>query len=483
MNTKITNLPHEILDADRYGPIFMYATHRDLACAPRHIIRMTEPVDPILLQQAAELALIRFPQMRVGLSRDEDAYHYYFIERPPVVLPFSDISEYYMGSEDNNGYLFTIGWNKKTIYMEYQHSLCDGHGFDQFIRSVLFEYLRLCGKPVQNDGSIRTRDTEFSLAECEDGYLKLDSADPSEEGHYTVEKSFRVPVADEDYDRNERMTELTFPYASVRQWTHTHGATPISLLYTALSFALYKTYYTEADKGIPVVAEIPMDLRQVVPSETTHFFVSLLDLPFEYDWFSLPFEQACRKVREMFDTQRAPRHAAFWGKAGSGRVNEGHTADMSIEEKEPMMRKMARDYVRRDSFILTNIGSFNVPACMQEYIEDYGAILPCAYQPFGILVSSYRGIMKVSLAQRDFSSKFAYAFAQELENCGISVRQTSYEYHPTSYEGSKLCRRPEQVRPVVKLAKGKRISKPVPMHSKSTRGGRSRSGRLSRSAK
>ena len=156
---------------------------------------------------------------------------------------------------------------------------------------------------------------------------------------------------------------------------------------------------------------------------------------------------------------------------------------MSIEEKEPMMRKMARDYVRRDSFILTNIGSFNVPACMQEYIEDYGAILPCAYQPFGILVSSYRGIMKVSLAQRDFSSKFAYAFAQELENCGISVRQTSYEYHPTRYEGSKLCRRPEQVRPVVKLAKGKRISKPVPMHSKSTRGGRSRSGRLSRSAK
>ena len=115
---------------------------------------------------------------------------------------------------------------------------------------------------------------------------------------------------------------------------------------------------------------------------------------------------------------------------------------------------------------------------MQEYIEDYGAILPCAYQPLGILVSSYRGIMKVSLAQRDFSSKLAYAFAKELENCGISVRQTSYEYHPTRYEGSRLCHRP-----TVKSAKGKRVSKPLVLHSKTTRGSRSRTGRLSRSAK
>ncbi len=480
MNTMTSGLPREILNADSYGPIFMYSTHRDLACAPRHIIRMTEPVNPVLLQKAAELALIRFPQMRVGLSRDDDAYRYYFIERPPVVLPFFDISPYYIGSEDNNGYLFTIGWKDSTIYMEYQHSLCDGHGFDQFIRSVLFEYLTLCGKPVENDGSIRTRDTRFSLSECEDGYPMLDRAEPSEEGHYTVEKSFHVPIEDNDCDRNERMTELTFPYAALREWTHAHGATPISLLYTALSFALYRTYYTEQDAGTPVVAEIPMDLRQIIPSDTTHFFVSLLDLPFEYDWFSLSFEEACHKVRAMFDTQRAPRHSAFWAQAGSRRVSEGHAADSTIDEKETMMRKMGHDYLRRDSFILTNIGSFNIPVCMQEYIADYGAILPCACQPLGVLVSSYRGIMKVSLSQRDHSPAFADAFATELERCGIPVRQMSYEYHPTRYEGSRLCRRPS-VRTVKKISK--RSSKTITtlLTKPTSRGNRSRTH--SRSAK
>ena len=57
-----TLLPSEILQADSYGPTFMYATHRDLATAPRHIIRLTEAVNPDLLQKATELALIRFPQ-------------------------------------------------------------------------------------------------------------------------------------------------------------------------------------------------------------------------------------------------------------------------------------------------------------------------------------------------------------------------------------------------------------------------------------
>ena len=99
-----------VLNVDTYGNIFMYATHRDLTTSPRHIIRMSEPVQPDLLQEALELALIRFPQMAVGLTRGETAYSYRYIDKPPVVLPFKNhLSPYWMGSEDTNGYLFLCG--------------------------------------------------------------------------------------------------------------------------------------------------------------------------------------------------------------------------------------------------------------------------------------------------------------------------------------------------------------------------------------
>ena len=50
-----------LLNVDSYGAIFMYATHKDLTTAPRHIVRMTEPVDPRVLLAAVRTALDRYP--------------------------------------------------------------------------------------------------------------------------------------------------------------------------------------------------------------------------------------------------------------------------------------------------------------------------------------------------------------------------------------------------------------------------------------
>lgn len=99
---------------------------------------MTEPVDPELLREALKIALLRFPQMGLGLVRGETQYQYRLLDKPPVVLPFDDISPYYIGSEDTNGYLFCCGYKGNTIYLEYQHCTSDGRGFNEFIKCVLF---------------------------------------------------------------------------------------------------------------------------------------------------------------------------------------------------------------------------------------------------------------------------------------------------------------------------------------------------------
>ena len=74
-----------LLNVDSYGAIFMYATHKDLTTAPRHIVRMTEPVDPRVLLAAVRTALDRYPQFGLGLVRGEKQYRYR-IQRLPVPL-------------------------------------------------------------------------------------------------------------------------------------------------------------------------------------------------------------------------------------------------------------------------------------------------------------------------------------------------------------------------------------------------------------
>ncbi|MDO4174193.1 MAG: hypothetical protein Q4D42_05465 [Eubacteriales bacterium] len=429
-----------VLNVDTYGNIFMYATHHDLTTSPRHIIRMSEPVQPELLQEAVELALIRFPQMAVGLTRGEQAYSYRYLDKPPVVVPFQNhLSPYWMGSEDTNGYLFLCGYIRNTIIMEYHHCTCDGHGFDEFIRSVLFEYLTLCGHPIENDGTIRTRETEFDPSECEDAFPLLENVPRSGKNHHDDQPVFHMPQMDGRADFNELMTEITFPFAQMKSFLKKNGGTPMTYVMTALSRAIGMTYFKDGERQ-RIAAEIPMDLRPLVPSKTTHFFVSLLDLPFLPEYFDMSFGEACRKCSEYFSTQRTLEHSAWWAKANGDNVFSLHNADMPIEEKEEAMRTRARNYIRRDSFILTNIGAFHLPESMQQYVLDYAAILPCAYQPFGVLVSSYNGNMKISLAQRDHSIDLVRNLLDTLAETGVRATTYSYLFHTTRYDGKRLAK-------------------------------------------
>lgn len=424
-----------ILNVDTYGNIFMYATHRDLTTSPRHIIRMSEPIQPDLLQKALELALIRFPHWAVGLTRGESGYSYRYIDKPPVVLPFKNhISPYWIGSADNNGYLFLCGYCRNMIIMEYQHCIADGHGFDEFIRATLFEYLTLCGHDIENDGTIRTRETEFDIQECEDGFELLNHVPRSGDNHHPDIPSFHIEGLNGDSEANELVTEIAFPFSELKAFTKKHGGTPMTFVMTALSRAMYKTYQPKE----AIVAEIPMDLRSLVPSKTTHFFVSLLDLPFLPEYQELSFAEACQKCTDYFSTQRTLEHSAWWAKRNGDTVYSMHCADMTITEKEKAMRNRARSYIHRDSFILTNIGAFHVPESMQKYILDYAAILPCASQPFGVLVSSYKGYLKISLAQRDYSMELVRNVLSELSGTGVCASTYSYPFHTTRYDGRYL---------------------------------------------
>ena len=139
----VTLTDHPLLRTDSYGKIFLYTTQEDVACVPRHRIRMSEPVRPACLLEAVKTALLRFPHMMLGLAATETQYRYRLLVEEPVVLPFDGVTQRYtIGSADTHGYLFLVGYHEDTIFMEYQHSISDGRGFEEFIRCVLFHYLK-----------------------------------------------------------------------------------------------------------------------------------------------------------------------------------------------------------------------------------------------------------------------------------------------------------------------------------------------------
>lgn len=426
---------HPLLQTDRYGKIFLYTTQNDTACVPRHTIQMSELVRPRVLQDAVKSALMRFPHMTVGIRATETSYEYRMVAEEPVVLPFDNAGKRYtIGSSDTNGYMFLVGYQGKNIYMEYQHSTSDGRGFEEFIRCVLFYYLKRCGKLIENDGTIRAHDTHYTPAESEDGYKYLDTLTPSAEGIYQKPEALHADGLTWDDDAPEIVNEVTFPFSDLRAVAKKYGVSPLTIIAPTFCRAFFNKFGMGQDK--PVIAQIPVDMRQVIESITTRYFICFIDLPYEAAWQDLPLTDTFQRAKEFLESQMEPEQLLYRAKAASDACRTLHLKDIPLAEKEQEARKMTRTFVQSDSFLITNVGRFALPPSMEPYVTGYGAVLPCAAQPFAMLISSYGGTMKISIAQRDHDLAVCSDFVSMLNGLDIRARMESYPFYVTQYDGA-----------------------------------------------
>ena len=422
-----------LLRTDSYAKIFLYNTNETVACVPRHIIRMRDKVDPDKLQQAVEQALLRFPHMVLGVEATDTQFVYRRNVLPPVVLPFDGVEKRYtIGSPDTRGYLFLVGYEGNTITMEYQHSISDGRGFEEFIRCVLFQYLQLCGCPVENDGSVRGMDTLWTPDESANGYEQLADQEFSPDGIWKKPEAAHAWDLTDLGDAPEIVTEFTFPFAALHDYGKSIGVSPLSIVAPLLMRA-FDRKFGEPDK--PVISQIPVDLRPLLPTPTTRYFICFIDLPYLPEYRDLPLEEVFRRTKAFLKEQMEPERLLYRAKAAADRCLQLHEADMPLADKMAAGQKVCKDFVLEDSFLITNVGRFKLPESCMPYVLDYGAILPCAAQPFAMLVSSFGDKMKLSVAQRDHDMQVVEDLTAGLQEIGVQAQTMSYPFRMTRYNG------------------------------------------------
>lgn len=423
---------------DSYGKIFLYNNESSVACVPRHKIRMSEQVDPDCLLRAVRIALLRFPHMCIGLEKTETSLRCFVNGEDPVVLPFDPTGanyRYAIGSEDTHHYLFLVGYQENYIYMEYQHSICDGRGFEEFIRTVLFLYLQECGKPVKNDGTVRALDTMYTREESEDAFRALQEMTPKADGIYRKPEAVHAEGLTRLGDVPELLTEISFPFAELRTVTKKLGISPLTVLMPVLSRAFYNKYGNNSEN--PVIAQIPVDLRQVLPSSTTRYFVCFVDLPYMAEYQDLSMEEACCRTHAFFNTQLVPEQLLYRGKAASEKCLELHEADIPLQVKVEEGVKIASNFVLEDSFLVTNVGRFDLPESMHPYVLEYSAVLPSAAQTYAMLISSYNGVMHVSVTHKDQNFDVCHEMVSLLGEMGIHAEMRTEPFCVTKYSAEQ----------------------------------------------
>lgn len=137
---------------------------------------LKETVDPQTLQKAMDNVYDRFPYYNVKLGKGifwnylekNSQPHSIYCDTPS---PCENINAVYY-----NGYLYKVLYFKNKISTEFSHVMTDGYGGLEYTKTLVMEYLRLCGYEIENDGTVIEPDSEIDPMEVSDDHKRYSTS-------------------------------------------------------------------------------------------------------------------------------------------------------------------------------------------------------------------------------------------------------------------------------------------------------------------
>ena len=94
---------------------------------------------------------------------------------------------------------------------------------------------------------------------------------------------------------------MTFPFAQLHDYGKSIGVSPLSIVAPLLMRA-FDHKFGEPDK--PVISQIPVDLRPLLPSATTRYFICFIDLPYLPEYRDLPLDEVFKRTKAFLKQPR-----------------------------------------------------------------------------------------------------------------------------------------------------------------------------------
>ena len=106
-------------------------------------VTLDHKIDSVILKKAVLDCRKRFPVFYVKLRKGLFWYYYEPNDKEPLVLPESSYVCNPIDTYRNNWFFFTFFYYNDRISLEIFHSLTDGKGALEFLKTVIYRYLEL----------------------------------------------------------------------------------------------------------------------------------------------------------------------------------------------------------------------------------------------------------------------------------------------------------------------------------------------------
>ncbi|MDR1893596.1 MAG: hypothetical protein LBQ61_02735 [Spirochaetales bacterium] len=399
---------------DNAAKLFSNVASRKNSSVFRIAVVMQEEVDGSILQKAVDHIYARFPmfftRMRSGVFwnyMDELGHSFKVVEESGYPCGMID-------AKNNNGYMLKILYYYKRISFEAFHSLTDGSGAVEFVKTLVYYYLCFMGKAISPENKILLAEDGVSLDESEDSYSKYCEGLPGK-----TEKnknSYKITGTSFSLHGNNITTGIMSAQA-LNGLAKAHGTTITPYLAAVLVQSIYQSRIKPGNNKSIVVA-IPVNLRNLFPSKTMRNFSCVVNLDYNpakgMDLADIIGDLTAR-LKEKTKKQCLQRN-----------ISNNVRYEQNIAVKfVPLFVK--RVFIRfcfdmlgenKKTITLSNVGNITTPADMSPHIKYFEATLyPTQKRPLSCAVCSVDDKLSINfsrtIVEPDIIRRFFSFFANE----------------------------------------------------------------------
>ena len=411
MNTKPARAWNRL---DNAAKIFPPTTSRRDPKVFRFSCRLTEEVDPEILQKALDATIHNFPVFRCILKNG--AFWYYLEEsaQRPLVLeetapPCSTMFKY------SRKLLFQTLYFRQRISLEVYHALTDGTGAMQFFKELVCRYLSLRHPEAAGDADFSFSDYDASFAQREN-----DSFD-----HYYDKKNKQRNPGDppafqlrgvKNPEGVMTILEGVAPSRELLRAAKEKGVTATVLLASILLRNIAGEMRV-ADRKKPVILNIPVNLRNYFDSQSARNFFSLIPTGMAFPHGPRPIGEILPVVKEQFAQRLTLEYL------------QNRLADLEDLEPPPMsrivplplkdlaIRAAYRISERSSTAALSNMGLVTLPETLLPYIEYFDVMT--STPKLQLCVCSCGGVTSMCFSSAFRSPDVPRRFFRTLADLGV----------------------------------------------------------------
>lgn len=237
---------------------------------------LKEEIDQALLQKAVDVVLPRFPMLSVRLRRGVFWNYLDASEQRLMVEKEEFYPCRYINPRGNRNYLVRVLYGKNRMSVETFHSLTDGTGATEFLKSVLYYYLIFQGNEIDHENKILLAEDSALASDMEDSAQKYYNPDVGK-NEESKKRAFRMKGHYfEHYGSN--VISGIISAAQLNQLAKQKGATITAYLTALLIYAIYHTQAGAYRSRRKIVIAIPVNLRKPFSSKTLRNFFGVVNI-------------------------------------------------------------------------------------------------------------------------------------------------------------------------------------------------------------